>query len=150
MALSFSGNGCGSATTLKQAYDRQRLNLPLNRTVQLDFDVADFRERQASVQAESSLRVGERVVAILRTKTRKARHLPALDTKEKGLESFINAAQGILQHLTTNRSHVRSNFFDAPKLIRLRYVADALTVRCPSISTFFQRSVVQADVQRCL
>ena len=75
-----------------------------------------------------------------------------LNTKEKGLESFINAAQGILQHLTINSRHVWSNFFDAPKLIRLRYVADTLTVRRPSISTLLQGSVVQftAHVQRGL
>ena len=132
--------------------DRQGFDFAFHRAMQLDFDIADFRQPQATIQFEPRLRIRERVAAILRTKAGKTRYLPSLATNKEGLKGFVDAAQNILQHLAMNGSHVVSNRLDVPKLIRLRYVVDALVSRRPSIPTFLQSGVVKfsAQIQRCL
>ena len=93
-------------------FDRERLDLASDRTVQLNLDVANLRKPQAATQLEPGLRIGEGVVAALGTKARKPRHLSTLTTKEKGLERFVDTTQRILQNLTVNRTNILSNGFD--------------------------------------
>ena len=121
-------------------------------TVQLSLDVAKLRKRQAAIQLEPSLRIGEGVVAGLGTKARKPRYLSMLAAKKKRLESFVDTAQRILQNLTVNRTNVLSNGLDVRELVRLLYVVDALAVRRPCLTTLLQGRVVQlsAHVEGCL
>ncbi|HEX8879814.1 MAG TPA: hypothetical protein VF749_07285, partial [Candidatus Acidoferrum sp.] len=63
--------------------------------------------------------------------------------EEKGLESLVDTAQGILQNLTVNRTNVLSSGFDIWELVRLLNVVDALAVRRPCITTLLQGRVVQ-------
>ena len=69
--------------------------------------------------------------------------MPTLAAKKKGLESLVHPAQRILQNLTVNRTNVFSNGFDVWELLRLLYVADALAVRRPGLTTLLQGRVVQ-------
>jgi len=124
-------------------FEVESFNLTLDRTVQLNLDVANLRKRKAATQFESGLRIGEGVVAALGTKARKPRYLSTLAAKKKGLESLVHPAQRILQNLTVHRSNVLSNGFDVWELLRLLDVVDALAVRRPGLTTFLQGRVVQ-------
>jgi hypothetical protein len=80
------------------------------------------------VQPVSRLRIGGRVVSILRAKTRKSRHLTTLAAEEERLKGLVNSAQSILRHLTMHRANIRPNRFDFSKLIPLRYIADTFAM----------------------
>ena len=120
--------------------------------MQLDFDVANLRKRQTTIELEPGLRVGEGVVAIVRTKARKPCFLTTLHAKEKGLEGFVQTTKNILQHLTVNRGKVLTNGFNISQLVGLCQVSDTFAVRGPGITTFLQARVVQlsAHVEGCL
>ena len=83
--------------------DSERLGLADDGPMQLDLDVADLGETQASIIQESPiaflLGIGERIVAIISTKSWIARFLACLHTAKKGLEGKIEAGQGFLHSL---------------------------------------------------
>ncbi|HYY72178.1 MAG TPA: hypothetical protein VE778_01165 [Candidatus Bathyarchaeia archaeon] len=108
--------------------DRQCLYLALQFSVHFDFDVADFREGQTIVQLEPRLWVSERIVSMLRTKTRATGSLTAFYTKEERLERLIQTTQHVLKYLAVNGTNIVANFFDGSELLRLYHVADAFVV----------------------
>src|SRR5271154_6731832 len=81
------------------ALDGQCLDFAFQLAMQLNLDVADFRQLQFVREFESRLRVREGIVPMLALESRKARFLMALHSKEKGFERFVHAAENILQDL---------------------------------------------------
>ena len=59
--------------------------------MQLYFDVADFGQLQFVADAESCLRIGERIVPMLSLKPWEARSLMPLDPLKERFEGFIHA-----------------------------------------------------------
>ncbi len=124
--------------------DRQGLDLSFNLTMQLDFDLADFRQAEMrTLQRESELRIGERVITGARTKARESGFAPALHSSKERFESLINSMQGVLQDLRMDAVEIRSELLDLDKLRALSGEVNAFTVDAPRIASFLQRCVIE-------
>ena len=88
--------------------DGQRLDLALNRPVQLDLDGADLRDIELIIKSKSRLWIGERIVTIMTTEPRIARSLSCLHAAKKGIECKIDASLGILKTLRVDIGKLRS------------------------------------------
>ncbi len=129
--------------------NRERLRSAFKRTMQFDFDFADFRQTQMrAVERKSELRIGERVVACAGTEAwesdaRASRfRLPLHPSKER-FERLVNSVQRVLQYLRVDAAQLRSDFFNLDKLRALSGEVDACTVDAPRIAPFLQSRVIE-------
>lgn len=130
--------------TRRGARDGQRLNLALQRAVQLDSDLADFRERQlVAFERKAGLCVGERVIATARPEAREARLFTRFHAPKESLKRLAQTAQNVLQHLRVNAIQLRSDGFDFGKLVLLVKMANVLSLQLIGIASFLQGCVVE-------
>jgi hypothetical protein len=85
------------------ARDCERLDFALYRAMELDFDIAYFRELElARRDRESRLRECEAIVSSARTEARKAGFLTCFGSAKESVKGFIQSPQSILQYLGVN------------------------------------------------
>ncbi len=97
--------------------------------------VADFRQLQFSMQFESTLRIGETIVAMATFESRETGILSALHTLEECFVGLVQTTQGILQDLAEYKSNIRANRFDLWQLVDLIEYANRSTV-LPGFDSF--------------
>ena len=87
------------------AADGTRFDVPVNRAVQADAEIAYLGEPQAALHdAEAALRVGDGVALPVALDAREAWRLPRLDPAEGGVEGEVYAGGDVLQDLGVDRA----------------------------------------------
>src|SRR5579883_2098182 len=125
--------------------DGTRFDAAFNRSMELDLNGADFRERDALLrEGIAPLRVGETVIAIASLKARIARLFASFDPSEKGLEGSFQTQEDILKHLRMDILVLFSqDIFDLRKIALLFVVADRLASHAICLFPFGKASIVQ-------
>ncbi len=142
--LRFTLNGKTREPSSGFALYGKRLNLALQRAMQFDFDLADFRQAQMRpLHGKAELRIGERIVSGAGTKARESGFVPAFHAGKEGFESLINTVQGVLQNLRIDIFKFFARRFDFRKLRALSGEVHRLAVDAPRIAAFLQRGVVE-------
>src|SRR5207302_11359546 len=119
--------------------ESERFNFALERTMQLDFSVANLGIRYSSaVHSESCLGIRERVKPALALEARKS---PA--TLKECLVRLIYTVQHILQHLRIHLAQRRVGFLAGGQLCRLHGERYAGAAQLPSLAPLFESIVVQ-------
>lgn len=138
--------------------DRAGFDDPGNRAMHLHPDGSDFGEGESDplfgfsipsargwaggLNAKTRLRVGDRVIAKPRFKSRVAWNFSIFHPSEKGLKGLVEAVQDILQHLGIDALVLWAEFFDVGKLRTLRREGDAFATYAISFSAFFQACII--------
>ena len=98
---------------------------------QLDFDVPDLGEDDfASFHGKATLRIGKAVVTIPSLVSGIPCFCARLDPSKEGLESFVHALQGVLQHLRMDVLVFLTQVFDLRELVDLIVATDAIILHC--------------------
>jgi hypothetical protein len=123
--------------------DSEGLDSAFYRTGEAHATTADFREvKLVAFKFSARLRIGERIIAILVSKTWIACFLTRFDSMEEGVESLLDALQSVLQDLAVGGGNVRTLTPYVWQLIGLMIIADR-DARLPiSVTPLSQRSIV--------
>lgn len=117
------------------------LDLPTNRTMQLQSDSANLGKCQAVVvQGPPQLRIAEATVPVSALEAWVA---PTAPTRKERLEGLVNAMEHILKHLAVYGSYVRSDILTLRQGSGLLDKADALARHAIGIPPVLERGVVQ-------
>lgn len=124
--------------------DSECLNLAIERSVELNPHVPDFREAQTvSNKCISDLAKRETVVTPSRLETWVSRPLTVFDASKEGAEGKMNALQGVFERVSIYRRHVvalSANPFQLHILIEPR---DRLGLKSPSVAALLERGIVK-------
>ena len=92
--------------------DSERFNLPFNRTMKFNLDVANFREAKFIVdELKTSLREGKTIIATKALEAWIARIFSGLHSAKEGSIGQVNTFTNILQYLRINLLKLRIIFF---------------------------------------
>lgn len=131
--------------------DGQSLNVSLKWTVNLNANLADFRDAQfISLKDIADQPQRETVIAPRRTEARVARLLPCFHTSKKRLKRKIDALQSRLQRPGVDRGHVLTDRPDRRELKILIEPRNRLPFQLPSITSLLKRCVVKLAANRQL
>jgi len=127
-----------------RAGNGERLYLALNRAMQLDFDLADFRQLEfARLDSKTGLRIGEAVVSSASAETRKAGFLACFDSAKESIKGFVQSPENVLQYLRVNHAEFGANRFDFWQLVLLIFIADGFVSDAPCVPALLQSGVVE-------
>lgn len=149
--LFFIFDGENYKPTRNFTLNRAGFNLSNHRLRQVNLDRSDFGKfKFVACQSESALRKTERIKEVFAFETRKASFHAFFNSTEKGLESFVQSFENVLQNLAVNCFKVISNGFNLSELVGLLEIRNADSIQFPSISAFLQTCIVKfaAKVKR--
>jgi len=115
-----------------------RLDLALDRTMQLDFDASYLGKADSIIvcQGKTNLWIGEAIIAIVPLETWIARSLTSLNSPEESFHGFVNTAERVLQYLRVDVLVLFPYLLDVRELVGLIVVGHALahhTIGVPSL-----------------
>ncbi len=120
------------------------LNLPFNRAMQFDVDVADFRECQMMpVNLKTRLREGEAIVAMLSPESWIARLFSGFHAAKERLKRKVKAHGDVLQNLTVNCLQRFALLLQRAEAVDLRVEEKRFTAFFVGVFTLFEQFVVQ-------
>jgi hypothetical protein len=142
--LGFTLNGKERVPLPTLSFDVKFFNLPLKRPVQLDFDVADFRDADVPLrQGVADLPKRDGVVPTEGAKARVARLVAPLHTTEESFERAVNSFQDVKQYDRINLRKIGAQILDFGELVRLVEVRDGDTVQLPCVAPLLEGRVVK-------
>lgn len=124
--------------------NREGLDCAFKRTVQLDPDVADFREPDfVSLQRVPNLPKCNAVIACLRSESWVAWLLSILRSSKECTKGEVDALQYILKHVSVYVRNIFSRTFNLRQLKGLIEVRDRRAYHLPRISSFLKSSIIK-------
>ena len=138
-------DGENGIPAIRLAFNRARLDRPFDQARKMNLHAADLRQIELPgflIEPEAALRIGERIVATMRAKTRKTRRLPLFDAAKEVLKSEIDAIDRLLKRLGMDSGNIRAFFLDFRQLGRLFFFADRNVIHPPGVTSFLKGRVV--------